>query len=94
MSFASVKISQPKNKILFRQPQHFCLTQSRTGNKLAINFYSQYKRKKMSRKFTVDEVAHHNRADDCWIIVHGKVYDVTKFLADHPGGTSSLVLVP
>lgn len=35
---------------------------------------------------TRDEVQTHDNADDCWIIIHGKVYDVTKFLAEHPGG--------
>jgi len=40
----------------------------------------------MSKMFTKEQVAQHNKPDDCWIIVHNKVYDVTKFLSEHPGG--------
>lgn len=31
-------------------------------------------------------VQQHNARNDCWIVLHGKVYDVTAFLPEHPGG--------
>eukprot|EP00013_Stygamoeba_regulata_P020331 CAMPEP_0177654554 /NCGR_PEP_ID=MMETSP0447-20121125/14402_1 /TAXON_ID=0 /ORGANISM="Stygamoeba regulata, Strain BSH-02190019" /LENGTH=142 /DNA_ID=CAMNT_0019158227 /DNA_START=37 /DNA_END=465 /DNA_ORIENTATION=+ len=38
------------------------------------------------RLYTRAEVARHNRKEDCWIIVNGKVYDVTEWQYHHPGG--------
>jgi L-lactate dehydrogenase (cytochrome) len=32
------------------------------------------------------DVAKHNSKDSCWVIIHGKAYDVTEFLPEHPGG--------
>ena len=34
---------------------------------------------------TISQVAEHNSVSDAWVAIHGKVYNVTKFLGDHPG---------
>ncbi|CAK9869535.1 unnamed protein product [Sphagnum jensenii] len=43
------------------------------------------------KTFDLKEVAQHKAQDDCWMVIHGKVYDVTKFLDDHPGGDEVLL---
>uniref|UniRef100_A0A0A8XZQ3 Cytochrome b5 heme-binding domain-containing protein n=1 Tax=Arundo donax TaxID=35708 RepID=A0A0A8XZQ3_ARUDO len=41
--------------------------------------------------FSPSDVALHASRKDCWVVIHGKVYDVTKFLEDHPGGEDVLL---
>ncbi|KJR88469.1 uncharacterized protein SPSK_07251 [Sporothrix schenckii 1099-18] len=41
----------------------------------------------MDKVYDAEEVAKHASADSCWVILYGNVYDVTKFLPSHPGGS-------
>jgi len=41
----------------------------------------------------LDELGQHKTEKDCWIGIHGKVYDITKFLSDHPGGPETVLEV-
>ena len=42
-------------------------------------------------KVTMEEVLKHNQEKDCWVVIHGVVYDVTDFLLFHPGGKAMLL---
>ncbi|XP_024359923.1 cytochrome b5 [Physcomitrium patens] len=41
--------------------------------------------------FSAEEVQRHVSPGDCWIIVRGKVYDISTFMDDHPGGDDVLL---
>ncbi|KAJ8680628.1 hypothetical protein QAD02_016415 [Eretmocerus hayati] len=41
--------------------------------------------------FTREEVSKHNDSKETWLIIHNGVYDVTKFLNEHPGGEEVLI---
>ena len=44
-------------------------------------------------KITLDQVAQHNKDGDLWIIIDNKVYDLSKFANEHPGGKKILLKV-
>jgi len=46
-----------------------------------------------AKTFTMADVEAHSGKDDCWFVVKNKVYNGTPFLADHPGGGSSILIV-
>ena len=39
---------------------------------------------------TLAEVERHNTSDDCWLVLHGGVYDLTSFVNRHPGGPTKI----
>lgn len=45
----------------------------------------------MSKQFKSAEVSTHNTEKDLWIVKNGKVYDVTKYVDEHPGGLDTLL---
>jgi len=52
--------------------------------KIEIKKVEQETPKKSS--FSISDVAKHNNENDCWIVIDGKVYDVTSYIESHPGG--------
>jgi len=38
------------------------------------------------RTYTREDVETHKNTSSCWVLRRGKVYDITAFLKDHPGG--------
>jgi len=49
---------------------------------------AQRKGQPLRRDITPQEVAQHNRPHDGWIMLRGRVYNISPYLAYHPGGAS------
>ncbi|XP_014843116.1 PREDICTED: cytochrome b5-like isoform X1 [Poecilia mexicana] len=44
-----------------------------------------------TKYYTLEEVRVHNMSNDTWLIIHNKIYDITSFLEEHPGGEEVLL---
>merc|ERR1712050_664269 len=53
---------------------------------------SVFDRSFLSKMVSAADVAKHNTDKDCWVIIGDDVFDVTKFLPDHPGGKKAIML--
>ncbi|KAJ8327754.1 hypothetical protein QVD99_003781 [Batrachochytrium dendrobatidis] len=45
----------------------------------------------MTKQITLEEVSHHNKAGDCWVVIHDHVYDLSHFIDEHPGGAKVIL---
>ncbi|MGV1003359.1 MAG: cytochrome b5 domain-containing protein [Candidatus Nanopelagicales bacterium] len=41
--------------------------------------------------YSMDDVAAHASQTDCWAAIGGKVYDLTKWISQHPGGPDKII---
>ncbi|RAL38745.1 hypothetical protein DM860_013426 [Cuscuta australis] len=46
-----------------------------------------------AKTFSMSEVKKHNTKHSAWVVVHGHVYDCTRFLNEHPGGSDSILII-
>ncbi|MFA6088907.1 MAG: cytochrome b5-like heme/steroid binding domain-containing protein [Candidatus Woesearchaeota archaeon] len=46
---------------------------------------------KNTNGFSLTDVSFHNTANDCYMIIDGKVYDVISYVSSHPGGKAILM---
>lgn len=66
--------------------------QERQKQELFSQFYEQHLRQKYEHapRYTLEDVAQHNSELDCWTVVDGRVYNISPFIAQHPGGRKIL----
>lgn len=62
------------------------IADKRYNNDVFNSHYSSNSEHHYSRS----EVACHNKYNDCWMIINGHVYDLTRFMTIHPGGSKIL----
>lgn len=43
--------------------------------------------------YSLTDVSVHNSQSSCWTIINGNVYDLTKWIAQHPGGEGAILSI-
>jgi flavocytochrome c len=56
----------------------------------AISDLAEKKKSDEDRKVSHVELELHSTPDDCWVAIHGVVYDLTEFAVEHPAGAVSI----
>ncbi|MGC9605149.1 MAG: cytochrome b5-like heme/steroid binding domain-containing protein [Minisyncoccia bacterium] len=49
--------------------------------------------KTQSSGYTMADVAKHNSASSCWTAINSKVYDLTNWIGQHPGGQQAILSI-
>lgn len=44
-----------------------------------------------NNSITLADVAKHNSANDCWLAIRGKAYNITSYEGSHPGGRGVII---
>lgn len=58
--------------------------------RLHVDVYYSGKPSSNDKIFTYAQVAGHRTTQDCWVVFRGGVYDISRYLAVHPGGPKIL----
>ncbi|XP_055388553.1 uncharacterized protein LOC129617215 [Condylostylus longicornis] len=74
------------SSVPFRYQTYLGMGSQKSLDFVSEDLYVKRNAKTPERYFTMDEVQQHNSKTDCWVVVDGKVYDVTAWVPRHPGG--------
>ncbi|CAL9048202.1 unnamed protein product [Musa banksii] len=74
--------------VLYFRGYRLVYAKRRGGGELSSFLLPDFPKSTMQalKKYSPSEISLHASKKDCWVSIHGKVYDVTTFLEDHPGG--------
>lgn len=58
---------------------------------LAQNTIDQLIYNGQSLVLNMTEISKHNKQTDCWMLINGKVYNITSYFGSHPGGNGTML---
>jgi cytochrome b involved in lipid metabolism len=72
-------------------PNPASFTVSSSTSQAIITAASSTSSTSAATSFTLAQVATHHSASSCWSAINGKVYNLTSWISQHPGGTGAIL---
>jgi len=62
-------------------------------NNLATSSEKNLQNQLVKKTYSFEEVQTHNSKQSCWSAIRGKVYDLTSWISNHPGGEKAILSI-
>jgi cytochrome b involved in lipid metabolism len=62
-------------------------------NNLATSSEKNLQNQLVGKTYSFEEVQTHNSKQSCWSAIRGKVYDLTSWISNHPGGEKAILSI-
>ena len=62
-------------------------------NNLATSSEKTSQNQLVKKTYSFEEVQTHNSKQSCWSAIRGKVYDLTSWISNHPGGEKAILSI-
>lgn len=86
--FAVITISILTAGLVFYQNKKD--NQASNSNNLIQNTLKNTNTINGSLTLDMKEISRHNSPSDCWMLINGKVYNITSYFGSHPGGNGTM----
>jgi cytochrome b involved in lipid metabolism len=75
--------------VFYQNNKNNQVSNSKVGSKVS-NAVNQLTSSGKNIILNMEEISKHNNQNNCWLLIDGKVYDITSYFGSHPGGNSTM----
>jgi cytochrome b involved in lipid metabolism len=67
--------------------------ENKIDNNLTTSSEKNLQNQLVKKTYSFEEVQTHNSKQSCWSAIRGKVYDLTSWISNHPGGEKAILSI-